>query len=59
MIQPDDERYGFRWGPMVVTRLVHIEGRGYALEVKTDHKTMQIFVSEKGRVIKAYPERTT
>jgi hypothetical protein len=50
-------QYGFRWGPMEVERLVHVEGRGYALEVKTEHASMQIYVSDKGRKIKAYPVR--
>lgn len=44
--------YGFEWGPMTVTRICHIEGRGYVLEVKTDHRSVQIYVSEKGRVLK-------
>jgi hypothetical protein len=44
-------RYGFAWGPMTVERLAHIEGRGYALEIKTGSCSMQVYVSEKGRVI--------
>ena len=51
----DAMRYGFRWGPLVVTRMAHIPERGYSLEVKTDHQGMFIFVSEKGRVIRPYP----
>jgi hypothetical protein len=49
--------YGFDWGPMKVERLAHIEGRGYVLSVKTDHAEMQVYVSEKGRVVRPYPVR--
>lgn len=47
--------YGFDWGPMSVTRLAHIEGRGYVLEVTTDHARLQIHVTEKGRRVTAKP----
>jgi hypothetical protein len=47
--------YGFDWGPMSVERLAHVDGKGYALEVKTRHARLQIYVSEKGRKIEAYP----
>ena len=46
--------YGFRWGPMLVERACHIEGRGYSIQIQTEHKVMQIYVSEAGRVIRAY-----
>lgn len=49
--------YGFDWGPMSVERTAHIEGRGYALTIRTEHQTMQVFVTEKGRKIKPYPVR--
>ena len=45
--------YGFGWGPMKVQRLAYIEGRGYVLEVSTDTQSMQVYISEKGRVIRA------
>jgi hypothetical protein len=48
-------RYGFRWGPMVVTRLAEIPKRGYVLEIKTEHTAIQVLVSEKGRRITACP----
>lgn len=48
-------RYGFDWGPMSVTRLGYIEGRGYLVEVTTDHARMQVYVTEKGRKITATP----
>ena len=50
-------RYGFPWGPLTVTRLAHVEGRGYSLEIRTEHQSMQVYVSEKGRKIQAYPVR--
>lgn len=50
-------RYGFEWGPMVVERTAHIEGRGYALTIKTEHKSITVFVTEKGRKIKPYEVR--
>ena len=48
-------RYGFRWGPMVVQRSAHIEGRGYALTVRTEHQSIQISISEKGHKITPMP----
>lgn len=33
--------FGFRWGPMLVERLAHIDGRGYVLQVQTGHRKMQ------------------
>ena len=50
-------RYGFQWGPMIVTRLAHIDGRGYSLAIETPHQAMQVYVSEKGRKIAAMPVR--
>jgi hypothetical protein len=50
--------YGFLWGPMKVTRMAHIEGRGYSLEISTDHVRMQVYISEKGRVISACEPRS-
>ena len=48
-------QYGFAWGPVEVTRVAHIEDRGYVIEVRTDHRSMQVIVSEKGRKITAFP----
>jgi len=50
----DARRFGFEWGPMRVVRAVHIEGRGRVIVVATDHAEMEVFVSEKGRKIRAY-----
>ena len=49
--------FGFEWGPVEITRLAHIERRGYLLEVRTKRQSMQIYVSEKGRKIEAMPVR--
>lgn len=58
MTQPWDRRaegavtkYGFCWGPMIVTRLAHVNGRGYSLSIETPHAEMQVYVTEKGRKI--------
>jgi hypothetical protein len=50
-------KYGFRWGPLTVTRLAHIDGRGYVIEVATDHQVMQVHITEKGNKINPYPVR--
>lgn len=50
-------QYGFNWGPMKVERLAHIEGRGYVVQVSTDHMQVEVYVSEKGQKIKAYEPR--
>jgi hypothetical protein len=47
--------YGFDWGPMSVERVAHVEGCGYALEIKTKHARLQVYVTEKGRKIETYP----
>ena len=48
-------RHGFTFGPAEVTRICHLDGRGYVLEVKTEHAQLQILISEKGRRITTYP----
>ena len=51
-------QYGFDWGPVVVERIAHIEGRGYCVTVKTAKPggpEVQVLVSEKGRRVTAYP----
>ena len=51
-------RYGFQWGPLIVTRMAHITRRGYVLSVETPHQSMQVYVTEKGRKIKAMKARS-
>lgn len=46
--------YGFLWGPMEVLRVAHVEGRGYVVEVRTEHAKLQVYVTEKGRRVEAY-----
>ncbi len=47
--------YGFRWGPILVERLIHVEGKGYSLEVRTDAgQLVQIGVSEHGRKVRVF-----
>lgn len=46
--------FGFDWGPLSVTRLTHVEGRGRVLEVKTAHRTLQVYVSEAGRSLRVF-----
>ncbi len=46
-------KYGFQWGPVVVERVAHIEGRGYVVSVRSsddyDGPEVQVIVSDKGR----------
>ena len=54
----DDGRYGFAWGPVIVERTAHIDGRGYVVTVRTPgsyEPSVQVYVSEKGRVMRVYP----
>lgn len=44
-------------GPFWVTMNLHLPGKGYSLSVHTDHVEMQVYVSEKGRVVRAYEPR--
>lgn len=46
--------YGFIWGPMEVTRICVVDRKGYILRVKTDSKDLEIYVSEKGRSVRAW-----
>ena len=52
-------QYGFDWGPLVVERVAHIEGRGYCVSIRgrKEHggPEIQVLVSEKGRRVTAYP----
>lgn len=53
--------FGFAWGPVVVERIAHIEGRGYCISVRGsdryDGPEIQVLVSEKGKAVTAYPIR--
>ncbi len=43
--------------PFWVTLNLHLPGKGYSLSVHTETLEMQIYVSEKGRVVRAYEPR--
>ena len=61
MGSPIQSRYGFSWGPVVVERVAHVEGRGYCISVRGERwpggPEIQILVSEKGKAVTAYPLR--
>jgi hypothetical protein len=44
--------------PFHVCLNLHVPGKGYSLSIHTEHAEMQVYVSEKGRVIRAYEPRT-
>jgi len=52
MGETEARQYGFPWGPMTVTRLAHVPGEGYALEIRTEHQSLCVYITEKGRKIK-------
>ena len=41
--------YGFKWGPLTVTRIAHDDSIGYVLEVETDRHVAQVRVSAGGQ----------
>jgi hypothetical protein len=43
--------------PFWVTLNCHVPGKGYSLSVHTERIEMQIYVSEKGQVIRSYEPR--
>lgn len=55
---PDEERYGFRWGPLVVQRVATFprkNGEDHVLRVKTDAgKQIDIYVSPTGRSVRVF-----
>lgn len=53
-IPPDVEKYGFRWGPIAVTRAWHDPKLGYCLMIATEHKDLHVYVSAKGQRIRAF-----
>lgn len=51
--------YGFKWGPMEISRAIHIPGKGRALDVwvTDDHGTrqrVQIYCSDAGRRVRVF-----
>ena len=47
--------YGFRWGPLEVERTAYVPGRGYVVTIQTEGVAMQVYVSERGRVVRSHP----
>jgi len=45
---------GFDWGPMAVTRLARLEGRGYVLGIRVGERRLQVYVSEKGHSVRVF-----
>jgi len=43
--------FGFTYGPALVQRIAHVEGRGRVLEVVTRHDRVQVHITEAGRKI--------
>jgi hypothetical protein len=57
---PDEERYGFRWGPMVVKRMATLPrrtGEDHVLRVATDAgKHIDVYVSPTGRSLRVFSD---
>ena len=49
-------QYGFQWGPLDVVRIAHFPGRGRVLGLKTQHDELEVFVTNKGRRIRAWKD---
>jgi hypothetical protein len=56
----DVQRYGFRWGNLVVERLASFAARIYGddrtrvLRIKTDQSSIEVYVSPGGRSIRVF-----
>lgn len=54
----ENTQYGFTWGPVVVERMAHIDGRGYVISIRGEKpyigQEIQVRVSEQGRRVKAH-----
>lgn len=51
--EADASAYGFRWGPLDVTRITEYRG-SHALEIATDHTSVEVYVSKGGHSIRVY-----
>lgn len=49
-----EHRFGFTWGPMQVHRIMHLPGKGRLLSIKTEHGCIEVWVSDKGRSLRAF-----
>lgn len=56
----DEERYGFRWGPLVVERVATFpakKGETHVIRIKTDAgKAIDVYASPTGRSIRVFSE---
>lgn len=46
--------FGFTWGPAEVTRCCELPGDRRVIQVRTDHKTLDIYVSATGRSVRVF-----
>lgn len=46
--------FGFEWGPMMVERWAHIEGRGRVVAITAPGRKLQVYVSEQGRSVRVF-----
>ena len=46
--------FGFRWGPMEVTRMAFVPGKGRVVGINTPSHRCQLYVSEAGRSIRLW-----
>lgn len=56
----EETKYGFRWGPMEIQRLMSDDKIGVVISVMTDDDEMEIRCTPKGKRITAitHPRRT-
>lgn len=48
--------YGFRWGPMEITRVAIVETERRVLEVRTPSTALSIYVSLKGNSVRVFKD---
>lgn len=51
-----DYAWGFRWGPMTVTRLMVYRDRSWLLGIKTAYHDVEIRVSRTGRSVRVFKD---
>lgn len=48
--------YGFRWGPADISRCCELPGERRVIQVKTPHRTLDIYVSATGRSVRVFSD---
>jgi hypothetical protein len=48
--------FGFNWGPAEVTRCCELPDGRRVVQVKTPHKTLDIYISATGRSVRVFSE---